>query len=514
MSTFKRALISVSDKTDLEKVVKSLVENGVDILSTGGTAAAIRSLGYSVTNVSDVTKFPEILDGRVKTLHPVIHGGILADRSNDEHTDTLKKMNIDPIDIVIVNLYPFLNTLRKYPDDTEEIVENIDIGGPCMIRASAKNFKNCLTITDPADYDLLIGLLKNDRNISIETRKKLAFKAFNHTCQYDYHIQAWLSDGDQSQLPDNILCLLEKDENLRYGENPHQDAAVYRIPNKSDTGLLGYTQLGGKALSFNNILDLNAAWEIATQFETPASIVVKHQNPCGAALADSLDQAYENALAGDPMSAFGGIVALNKPVDLVTAQKLHKTKFLEVIAAPEFDTDSLELLKKKKNRRLIQLTEVTPEEDRLDIRLFHNGALIQSRDRSNESREAFRVVTERQPTEEQWEDLLFGWKICHHVKSNAIVFVKDQMIKGVGAGQMSRVDSVKIAAYKSGDEVNNGIMASDAFFPFRDSVVEASAAGIAAVIQPGGSKGDADVIAACNELGLVMVFTGIRHFKH
>lgn len=517
MSSIQRALISVSDKTDLQILAQSLADSNVEIVSTGGTASAIREMGIPVTDVSSVTNFPEILDGRVKTLHPSIHGGILADRSRDSHIQQMETFSIKPFDLVVVNLYPFQNTVRNHSEDIHRVIENIDIGGPCMIRAAAKNYSDCLVVTEPSDYSTVCELVTNEPLNSLELRQRFALKAFRHTCRYDYFIQKWFAEqieSDASELPDELFCLLSKDESLRYGENPHQQAAIYRIPDSRQNGLLGYTQLGGKALSFNNMLDLSAAWEMASMCPQPAAIVVKHQNPCGAAQSESLADAYDRALAGDPMSAFGGIVALNRVVTEETARKLHKTQFLEVIAAPEFQHDALELLKKKKNRRLVQIAATTDREKHLDIRMFHNGALIQTQDQSKEARDTFTVVTEIHPSDDLWRDLLFSWTICRHVKSNAIVLGKDQTILGVGAGQMSRVDSVKIAIRKAGNRIENGVMASDAFFPFRDGIDEAARAGIKAVIQPGGSKGDADVIAACNEAGIAMVFTGFRHFKH
>ncbi|MCD4655257.1 bifunctional phosphoribosylaminoimidazolecarboxamide formyltransferase/IMP cyclohydrolase [bacterium] len=517
MKGIRRALISVSDKTGLEKLAQVLSAHQIEIVSTGGTSASLRKFGIKVTDVSSVTQFPEILDGRVKTLHPSIHGGILANQDKPEHCKQLNNLDIQPFDLVIVNLYPFRNTLANNPDNHDLIIENIDIGGPCLIRASAKNYRHCLIITDPEDYDFLGDLIKNNLPITDLKRKELAFKAFSHTCKYDYFIQSWLKyslNTVSDSLPDELLYLFEREEILRYGENPHQKAAVYRMSDQSNTGLLGYQQHSGKKLSFNNMLDLNAAWEIVTAFDAPAVSVIKHQNPCGAAQANTLTKACENALEGDPQSAFGGIVALNKPVDSKTAAKLHKTHLLEVLAPPGYSTEALTILRRKKNRRLIELQKNVPGKDQLDIRFFHNGALIQTRDNSVDSQKQFTVVTECSPTSSQWEDLIFGWQICRFVKSNAIVFARNQMITGVGAGQMSRVDSVIIAANKAGTRAHDGVMASDAFFPFRDGIDSAVSAGIRAIIQPGGSKGDQDVIAACNELKIAMVFTGIRHFRH
>lgn len=516
MAHTKHALISVSDKRGVIDLARSIMEHGYTIVSTGGTARTLRENGIAVTEVSDVTGFPEIMNGRVKTLHPRIHGGILCDRSQPAHVAQMETHGIAPFDIVVVNLYPFQAVVENDPEDIKQIIENIDIGGPCLLRAAAKNHAHCLVVSDPGDYPRVIDMLSAGAVDDPDTRRFFAWKAFDHTSRYDTIIQQWFRNliPQPDGLPETLNLFLEKDETLRYGENPHQRAAVYRMPLRDTAGLLGYDQHSGKALSFNNMLDLKAAWDMVCFFEDPASVVIKHQNPCGAAIADTPADACRNALAGDPMSAFGGIVACNRCVELDTATLLHSTRFLEVIAAPEFTDDALALLKKKKNRRLISLKSTAAEKAWWDIRLMHNGALIQTQDTKRDIRDGFRVVTRRQPTENEWSNLFFGWDLCRFVKSNAIVFANDRMAVGVGAGQMSRVDSVRIAAEKSGERAQGGIMASDAFFPFRDGIDAAVAAGIRAVIQPGGSKGDNAVIEACNALDVAMVFTGFRHFKH
>ncbi|HPQ40023.1 MAG TPA: bifunctional phosphoribosylaminoimidazolecarboxamide formyltransferase/IMP cyclohydrolase [bacterium] len=516
MNPSKHALISVSDKHGLIELAGALTTHGYAIVSTGGTARFLRENGFTVTGVSDITGFPEIMDGRVKTLHPKIHGGILCDRSKSDHLEAMTLHGIIPFDIVVVNLYPFQDVVQKQPGDTHAIIENIDIGGPCLLRAAAKNHAHCLVVPDPADYPRIIEMLNNGTLEDAEMRRRFAWKAFSLTGRYDAMIRNWFEKQMPwtETLPETLSIILEKDETLRYGENPHQDAAVYRTPLQDPSGLLGYTQHSGKELSYNNMLDLKAAWDMATFFSIPTAVVIKHQNPCGAAVSEHLADAAENALAGDPMSAFGGIVACNRPVDIETARVLHATRFLEVVAAPGFTGEALDMLRTKKNRRLISLRASTAERAWWDIRLMHNGALIQSPDSRQDSREGFHVVTRRAPTEAEWSDLLFGWDTCRFVKSNAIVFARRRMVVGVGAGQMSRVDSVRIAGAKAGERAQGGIMASDAFFPFRDGIDAASEAGIRAVIQPGGSKGDESVIDACNELDIAMVFTGIRHFRH
>lgn len=513
---FTRALITVSDKTGLLDLAHLLHSLGIEIVSTGGTANYISQSGIPVTPVASVTGFPEILDGRVKTLHPSVHAAILADIKNPHHLQQLKENHITPFQIVVVNLYPFKQTVLNNPTDASAIIENIDIGGPCLMRAAAKNYKNILIISDTDDYEFVSDRLKNKIPFTENDRKLLAAKAFEHTSQYDYLITSWMNDTsyNNNELPDYIHVLLEKKESLRYGENPHQSSGVYRVPLAENTGLLGYEQHGGKELSFNNLLDMQAAWNMAIAFKNPAAIIVKHQNPCGASESNSLSTAYELAFSCDPQSAFGGIVALNRAVDLNTASVIHASVFLEVIAAPAFSDEALELLRRKKNRRLIQISIPEHSVFSHDIRLIDNGTLVQTLDTSTETRSDFSVISRRAPTEKEWEDMLFGWTLVRHVKSNAIVCVHNQMAVGIGAGQMSRVDSVEIALKKADQRSFGGILASDAFFPFRDSIDRAAEAGITAIIQPGGSKGDQEVIDACNSHDIALVFTGIRHFRH
>ncbi|MBN1879532.1 bifunctional phosphoribosylaminoimidazolecarboxamide formyltransferase/IMP cyclohydrolase [bacterium] len=515
-STIKRALISVSDKSGLAEFADHLFRAGIEIVSTGGTSDYLTGRSIPVTPVSSVTGFPEILDGRVKTLHPLIHGAILGDRENPDHLDQMNQHRICPFQLVVVNLYPFRETVLNHPDEPSIIIENIDIGGPCLIRAAAKNHKNIVIITDPSDYPFIAEHIVSGSPITDADRHRFACKAFRYTSHYDHLIGTWLNSAEQfsPDLPDQLHLILEKTGTLRYGENPHQQAAIYRTPFSDERGLIAFQQLGGKEISFNNLLDTQSAWNLVTSFNRPGAVVVKHQNPCGASVSNTLADAFQRALSCDPVSAFGGIVALNRPVDPDTARRLNDAHFLEVIAAPDFDMDSLTLLKKKKNRRLVRLTESIGDDQPLDVRLLHNGALIQTTDRSPDNRESFKTVTKVHPTESEWADLLFGWTVCRAVKSNAIVCARDTRAIGVGAGQMSRVDSVAIALTKAGDSARGGILASDAFFPFSDSVDLAARAGIKALIQPGGSKGDPEVIAACDTHGIAMVFTGIRHFKH
>jgi phosphoribosylaminoimidazolecarboxamide formyltransferase / IMP cyclohydrolase len=512
-----KALISVSDKTGIVELAKCFDNSGIDIVSTGGTAETLKQSGLPVTLVSDITNFPEILDGRVKTLHPRIFGGLLADPEKPEHLNQVIENNITVFQYVVVNLYPFEQTVRMNPENTSLIIENIDIGGPCLIRAAAKNHKSVLVVSSPADYPIVISALRNRHDFSLHQRRIFAASAYAHTSRYDYIISKWMNLPTRkvsTHLPNRLHVYLEKTKELRYGENPHQAAAVYRCPISDSSGLLSYIQHSGKDLSFNNLLDTQAAWNMVVAFRNPAAIVVKHQNPCGAAESSTLDRAFGKALECDPMAAFGGIVALNRSVDTRTAKSLHKAPFLEVIAAPGFEMASIDILKRKKNRRLIQLD--TPEFNAFpyELRMTNNGAIVQTTDASEEIMADFKVVTSHEPSEMEWVDLIFGWNIVRYVKSNAIVCAKDTTAVGVGAGQMSRVDSVEIALKKAGARSVDSILASDAFFPFRDSIDLAAEAGVKAVIQPGGSKGDSDVINACDAHGIAMVFTGIRHFKH
>lgn len=510
-----RALISVSDKTGIDTLARALNQRGVEIVSTGGTASAISDLGIPVTAVSDVTGFPEMLDGRVKTLHPAIHGALLARLENPEHKRQIDEAGISPISILVANLYPFERTVAA-PDATpHDIVENIDIGGPAMVRAAAKNFDHVFAVTNPADYDALLEMLDAPPEEQQRFRKSLAARAFAHVSTYDSLVSAWLrNDGDR--FPQELSIGLRRTVTPKYGENSHQAAAVYsRLrPGPHVTGILDAEQLKGETLSFNNYLDADAAWNAVQMFERPAVSIIKHTVPCGLAVRDSLVDAYRAAFEGDPVSAFGGIVALNRTVDLDTAREMRKLK-LDIIIAPAFDDNALELLQKKKGTRLLQISNRNgtrvPE---LDLRPISGGLLVQEPDIAQESPQDWSVVTERAPSETEYRDLEFAWKVIPAIKSNAILFVRNEAVVGLGAGQPNRLESVAIAARKAGEKAQGAVMASDAFFPFADGIEEALRAGVSAVIQPGGSLRDEEVIAAANDAGVAMVFTGRRHFRH
>ncbi len=512
----KRALLSVSDKTGIVEFAKSLVELGYEIVSSSGTARVLRENGIDVIEVSEITGFPEILDGRVKTLHPKIHGGILAVRDNPEHIKQLEQQHINPIDIVAINLYPFEKTVKSGAG-LEEIIENIDIGGPAMVRASAKNYKFVTVIVDPDDYSSVIDELKEKGETSLETRKKLALKAFRHTAFYDSVIASVLNEKFEiyEKFPYELSIPFRRISKLRYGENPHQEASLYVSPVEDGMSIADSDILHGKQMSFNNYLDVEAAVNLVKEFEQIAAVVVKHNNPCGVSTGNTLKEAYVDAFNRDPKSAYGGIVALNRPLDLETAQEISKV-FLEVVAAPDFEKDALEFLtKKKKNLRLVKIKNFKELSKGNDYRRISGGILIQDKD--NELIKEWKVVTEREPTEKEKEDLLFAFKVVKHVKSNSVVIVKDGKTLGIGPGQTSRVDSLETAIRKAkefGFELDGSVLASEAFFPFRDSVDEAAKHGIKAIIQPGGSIRDGEVIEAANEHGIAMVFTGMRHFKH
>lgn len=522
MSKIKRALISVSDKTGLEKIAEVLIALQVEILSTGGTAKFLKEKGIFTTEASDFSGFPEILDGRVKTLHPKIHGGLLALRSNANHRQQIKEHHFEYIDMVIVNLYPFEKTILKPNVTKEEIIENIDIGGPAMLRSGAKNYKDVAVVCDPADYDIIIEeLKKNNGELTLTTKEKLCGKVFNHTSQYDRAISAYFAAQGQEktqEMPQTIPLQLQKIQDLRYGENPHQKAGFYTIAGRGkNTDLTSLKQLHGKELSFNNILDLEAAWNIVKDFTASKIVtIVKHNNPCGVATAAAPLEAYQKALSCDPVSAFGGIVATNFTVDKEMATEMNKL-FLELVIAPAYEDDGLAVLKTKKNLRIIVLPLAKQQETgEFDFKKISGGFLVQEKDTKIFENE-LKVVTSRKPTAEELEALQFGWTVCKHVKSNAVIFAtKDQTI-GLGGGQTSRVDSSEIAvlkAQKHGLTTKGTVVASDAFFPFRDGVDAAAKAGATAIIQPGGSVRDEEVIRACNEHNLAMVFTGIRHFRH
>ncbi|MDP8299671.1 MAG: bifunctional phosphoribosylaminoimidazolecarboxamide formyltransferase/IMP cyclohydrolase [Candidatus Tantalella remota] len=518
----KRALISVWDKTGLEEFVKGLDNLGVHILSTGGTAKKISSLGIKVTDVSDYTGSPEMLDGRVKTLHPKIHAGLLALRGNKEHMECLHKNGIHPIDMVVVNLYPFEETISR-PDVTfEEAIENIDIGGPTMLRSAAKNFRSVAVLSSADQYEeVMEELQETGGELSEVTLKSLAADVFARTSGYDVLIAKYLADDprDEKQeddLPETITVALEKDKQLRYGENPHQRGAFYRDAGCPGEGVADIEQLQGKELSFNNILDLASALEMVRECDSPAVSIVKHNNPCGAATADTLGKAYVDALDCDRMSAFGSIMGFNGPVDKALAELiLREVDFVECIIAPEYGDGALDVFGVKKNLRILKLPFASETlAKRLDIKKVPGGALVQDTDGNKLISGDLKVVTEKKPSKELLDSLMFGWKIVRFVKSNAIVLCQGTSTVGIGAGQMSRVDSVVIAVRKAAEKAKGAVLASDAFFPKADSIEEAHKAGISAIVQPGGSIRDEEVIEACNRLGIPMVFTGVRHFRH
>ncbi len=524
-SPVRRALLSVSDKSGLVDFARTLAEKyGVEILSTGGTARALKEAGIPVVDVSEVTGFPEIMDGRVKTLHPKIHGGLLAVRGNAEHEAAMKAHGIGPIDLLVVNLYPFEETLASGAD-YDTCVENIDIGGPAMIRAAAKNHASVAVVVDPADYDKLLGdMEQHGGGTCSKFRRKLAQKAFARTAAYDAAISNWLGavvenpEAPEAAMPRTFTAQFVKRQDMRYGENPHQKAAFYvDAAGPEEPSVATARQLQGKALSYNNIADTDAALECVKQFdEGPACVIVKHANPCGVALGGSLMEAYDRAFSTDPESAFGGIIAFNRELDGETAATIVDRQFVEVIVAPKVSVEAAEAVARKKNVRLLECGEWPKEPaPRLDFKRVNGGLLVQDADL--ELYKELKVVTRRQPTDEEMRDLLFAWKVCKFVKSNAIVYCRDLMTIGVGAGQMSRVNSARIATIKAeqaGLEVKGSVVASDAFFPFADGLLEAAGAGATAVIQPGGSIRDEEVIAAADEAGLAMVFTGMRHFRH
>jgi phosphoribosylaminoimidazolecarboxamide formyltransferase / IMP cyclohydrolase len=509
----RRALISVSDKKGILEFAQGLQELGVEIISTGGTAKLLAEQGVKVTGISEVTGFPEILDGRVKTLHPNIHSGLLAIRDKEEHIKQIEELGIQPIDLVIVNLYPFRETIAKPNVTYEDAIENIDIGGPTMLRSAAKNHAFVTVVVDALDYPIILNEMKNG-DVTIETKRRLAAKVFRHTAAYDSLISNYLTKQTGEEWPDQFTVTFEKAQDLRYGENPHQNAAFYRNPLAKSGTLSMAEQLHGKELSYNNINDANAALKLVKEFDQPAVVAVKHTNPCGVGIGNTIFDAYQKAYESDPVSIFGGIIAANRKIDRPTAERM-KEIFLEIIMAPDFDEEALEVLKEKKNLRLLRVGELKMESrPELLLSSVSGGVLVQEEDVKQISSEDLRVVTERKPTEEEVEQLLFAWKVVKHVKSNAIVLTKDFQTIGVGAGQMNRVGSAKIAIEQSGDKAVGSFLASDAFFPMSDTVEEAAKAGITAIIQPGGSIRDEESIEAANKHGIAMVFTGIRHFKH
>ncbi len=516
MLNVRRALVSVSDKRGLIPFVTGLIELGIEVLSTGGTCRQLREAGLAVIEVSEKTGFPEIMDGRVKTLHPVIHGGLLGRRGTDE--TVMEEHGIEPIDLLVVNLYPFEQTIAKADATIDDAIENIDIGGPAMIRAASKNHDGVAVVVSPDDYDGVLESLRSE-TLSIEARRRLAAKAYAHTASYDTAITRYLSQslGDDT-LGERFLYSGSLSETLRYGENPHQDAAFYVDQQAPAGSLAAAKQLQGKALSYNNIADSDAALECVKQFDEPACVIVKHANPCGAAVAGDLPEAYDKAFKTDPTSAFGGIIAFNRPLDARTAGTIIDRQFVEVIVAPAVDAEAADIIAAKKNVRVLETGPfAAPAGAAFEFKKVGGGLLVQMSDMGTITAHDLEVVTEISPTPEQIQDMLFAWTVVKYVKSNAIIFCKDNMTIGVGAGQMSRVYSTRIAAIKAADEgleVKGSVMASDAFFPFRDGIDTAAQYGISAIIQPGGSMRDEEVIQAANEHGLAMVFTGMRHFRH
>lgn len=521
MYPIKRALISVSDKTSIVPFTRQLTQLGVEVLSTGGTAKLLAENGIPVTGVSDYTGFPEMMAGRVKTLHPKIHGGLLGRRGIDDRV--MDENGILPIDLVVVNLYPFQQTVARPDCDLAMAIENIDIGGPAMLRSAAKNHAAVTVVVDSTDYDSVITEMKgNNQSVTDATRFSLAVKAFEHTARYDGAIANYLGtiqpDGDKTKFPRTFNFQLNKSQDLRYGENPHQQAAFYTEHQPPEAGVATATQLHGKELSYNNIADTDAALECVKQFDKPACVIVKHANPCGVALADDIETAYRLAYTTDPTSAFGGIIAFNRGLDAATAQAIISRQFVEVIIAPQVSDAALAIIAEKKNVRVLACGQWEQKQPpSLDYKRVNGGLLVQDRDSGMVEVGELKVVSRIQPSPEQLVDLLFAWKVAKYVKSNAIVYARNNQTIGIGAGQMSRVYSTKIAGIKAADEgleVPGSVMASDAFFPFRDGIDAAAGAGISAVIQPGGSMRDEEVISAANEHGIAMVFTGMRHFRH
>ncbi len=519
MEKTKKAIISVSDKSEIVKLAKGLIQAGYEIISTGGTARVLAEVNVKVTLISEITGFPEILDGRVKTLHPFIFGGLLAKSNRSEHQRQLQEQHIHPIQMVVVNLYPFEKTILQKNVSLEEAIENIDIGGPSLLRASAKNYEDVTVIVDPNDYDkVLEELLSSAGTTSLETRKKLAVKVFQHTAYYDSLISNYLTrkiTPNEDIFPDYLVIGAEKNRVLRYGENPHQKAAFYR-DNLIEEANLGHAELlGGKELSYNNLIDLESAMSIVKDFDEPTVTFIKHTNPCGFATAETIESAYQKAYQGDPLSAYGSIIGINRRVEEKLALLIDETPFVEAIVAPSYSRSALEILKEKKNRRILQVGDLRIQDRHIkEIRRISGGFLLQDRDVNHLTTDGLTVVSKMQPSQEDLEELLFAWKMVKHVKSNAIVLSYNKQLVGVGAGQMSRVDSVRIAIHKAGEHARGSYLASDAYFPFSDGIEEAGKAGVKAIIQTGGSKRDDEVIGEADRLGMMMVFTGHRCFKH
>ncbi len=522
--TIRRALLSVYDKTGLVDLARSLAGRQVELISTGGTRKALQDAGLAVRDIAEVTGFPEILDGRVKTLHPRIHAGILAVRDNPQHRATLDAQGIGPIDLVVCNLYPFEKTVARPGSTHEEIIENIDIGGPSMIRAAAKNYHDVAVLTDPRQYAAFLEeFARNQGGLTLATREQLAAAAFARTAAYDAAISAYFTrKAAAEELPARLDLHFERRALLRYGENPHQKAAFYVEPDNRGANVAGAEILHGKELSYNNILDLDSALNLVREFRGPAAVVIKHNNPCGAAVGDTLAEAFARAYEGDPLSAYGGILGFNRPMDEATAMlATEPNRFIECVIAPGYEEKALQILTTrpswKKSVRLLRTGPLDADSQpprSLDYRRVDGGLLVQTRDWGADDFAHLRVVTQRPPTPAELADLQFAWLVCKHVKSNAIVLARGGQVMGVGAGQMSRVDSVHLAVRKAGPRVQGTVLASDAFFPFRDNIDEAARAGVTAVIQPGGSMRDAESIQACDEHNLAMVLTGVRHFRH
>ncbi len=510
-----RALISVSDKSGVVEFARELENLGVQIISTGGTHKKLEDSGISVTGISDVTGFPECLDGRVKTLHPAVHGGILAMRDKPEHMEQLKELDIETIDIVAINLYPFKETILKPGVTLEDAIENIDIGGPTMLRSAAKNHKDVVVVCDPADYETVISELKEKETVSYETKYKLALKVFQHTAAYDAMISDYLRKQIGAELPDNLTLTFEKVQELRYGENPHQKASYYREIQPADGSLVKAQQLHGKELSFNNINDTNGALQALKEFTEPAVVAVKHANPCGVGIGADIFTAYKKAYDCDPTSIFGGIVAANRPIDKATAEEINKI-FIEIVIAPDFTEEAMTILTQKKNIRLLKLDKIEEKgpEGQIDIKKVTGGLLVQGSDDILYNEEELKVVTDRKPTDKEMEDMKLAMKVVKHIKSNGIVIAKDQATIGIGPGQVNRIWAVENAIRQANTSLEGAVLASDAFFPFDDCVTAAAKAGITAIIQPGGSMRDQESIDKANELGIAMVFCGVRHFKH
>jgi len=511
----KRALLSVSDKTGIVEFATGLVNAGVTLISTGGTKAKIEEAGLPVMSIDEVTGFPECLDGRVKTLHPKVHGGILGIRGNENHQQQMTSLEIEPIDMVVVNLYPFKNTVLNPNSSHEDIIENIDIGGPTMIRSAAKNYNDVTVVVDPADYKVALEMIEKEGNTTVEFRIDLAYKVFEHTSNYDTMIATYMRKKlNKKEFPETLTLTYEKVQDLRYGENPHQGAAFYKEVTDIEGSLATAKQLHGKELSFNNINDANGALELLKEFSDPTVVAVKHTNPCGVGTGIDILHAYTKAYEADPTSIYGGIVAANRTIDKQTAEKINEI-FVEIVIAPSFEVDALELLTKKKNIRVMELENILSKQalDKKDIKKVNGGLLIQDINNQLMAGE-YEVATERLPNKAELEDLMFAWKVVKHSKSNGIVLTKNKKTLSVGPGQTNRIWAVENCIKQSLEEIKGGVMASDAFFPFADCVEAAAKAGITAIVQPGGSIRDQESIDMANQYGIAMIFTGMRHFKH